>query len=502
MKKVFPVFSAVMIIAIACAVFGYSSYRGYSGAPGANGTCATSCHGTSGGTIEISGFPSQYYPGQTYSIAISHSGGNAIGQFNGSCRIGSGSQNAGVITSGTNTVTYNVTNETNGIHFSSANHDNGAFFWTAPATAIGEVRLYIAGQQGGYSGQNTTLVIHSQAGEETTHGLVTGPGPANDNPPTVRVFPAADGAAHQYEFSAYGSPHFGVNVTCGDVDGPDDDEIITGAGPGAIYGPHVRGFHLNGTPVSGLSFIAYGTRKWGVNVACGDIDRDGFDEIITGPGPGAVFGPHVRAFDFDGTPSVTPVPGVSFFAYGTRKWGTNVTGGDIDGDGFDEIVTGPGPGAVFGPHIRGWNVDGGPASSIPKVSFFAYGTKKYGAVVAFGELDRDGFDEIITAPGPSGLFSAHVRGWDYDNASITPVPGCSFFAWPSTDVRFGARVYGGADLDGDGRNELVVGAGPDPSAGSPVKVFKYNGAGVTEWFSLQAFASSYTHGTNVAAGRF
>lgn len=109
---------------------------------------------------------------------------------------------------------------------------------------------------------------------------------------------------------------------------------------------------------------------------------------------------------------------------------------------------------------------------------------------------------LVTAPGPSGLFSANVQGWDYDNASITAVPGCNFFAWPSTEARFGARVYGGADLDGDGRNELVVGAGPDPSVGSPVKVFKYNGAAVTEWFSLQAFASSYTHGTNVAAGRF
>ncbi len=92
---------------------------------------------------------------------------------------------------------------------------------------------------------------------------------------------------------------------------------------------------------------------------------DGFDEIITGAGPGAVFGPHVRGWNYDGTPGVTPVPGVSYFAYGTPKWGVNVSAGDIDGDGYDEIVTGAGPGAVYGPHVRGWNVDGGTAAAMP-----------------------------------------------------------------------------------------------------------------------------------------
>jgi len=77
------------------------------------------------------------------------------------------------------------------------------------------------------------------------------------------------------------------------------------------------------------------------------------DEVVTGAGPGAVFGPHVRAWDYDGGSGVTQVPGVSYFAYGTPKWGVNICCGDIDGDGYDEIVTGAGPGAVYGPHVRG-----------------------------------------------------------------------------------------------------------------------------------------------------
>ena len=50
-------------------------------------------------------------------------------------------------------------------------------------------------------------------------------------------------------------------------DGPmpqTDAEIVTGPGPGDVYGPHVRG--LNGGTPGGGSNYAYGTLKWGVNV--------------------------------------------------------------------------------------------------------------------------------------------------------------------------------------------------------------------------------------------
>jgi hypothetical protein len=53
----------------------------------------------------------------------------------------------------------------------------------------------------------------------------------------------------------------------------------------------------------------------------------------------------------------------------------------------------------------------------------------------------------------------------------------------------------------DGRDELVVGCGPDPGVGTPVKVYLYDGAQVIQWFALEAYAGM-THGTTVAAGRF
>jgi hypothetical protein len=333
--------------------------------------------------------------------------------------------------------------------------------------------------------------------------VAAGSGPAYGNPPLVRLFPPGQDANHEEAFVPYGAPHYGVNVSVGDVDGDGRDEIITGTGPGEICGPHVRGFRRDGTPLAGLNFIAYGTHSYGVVVGAGDLDGDGTAEIITGPGPVGVFGPHVRAFSYDSEREwVSPVPGIHFFAYGLHMWGVNVSGGDIDGDGYDEILTAPGPGERMRPMIRAWDAGGGSAVPIPEAGFFAYGKYGYGAVVAGGDVDGDGRDEIITARGPSRDLRGRVRGWDFDGTAVTPLPGFHFYPWFPSGIRFGAKLFANADLDPDGRDDLVVGAGPDPAAGSPVRVYRYIDSRLDCWFSLEAFPSGWTHGAGVAAGWF
>lgn len=151
----------VIFIALASSVFGYPHLTGYSGAPGSGGTCASSCHGNPGGTIQVNGFPDEYVPMRTYTITISHPEGSPISQFNGSCRIGDGSENAGIISDGLNTATYNTAGETNGIHFSAQNHDGGTFEWIMREQGSGEVKLYIAGLQRGFAGSNSTLIYTS-----------------------------------------------------------------------------------------------------------------------------------------------------------------------------------------------------------------------------------------------------------------------------------------------------------------------------------------------------
>ncbi len=268
--------------------------------------------------------------------------------------------------------------------------------------------------------------------------ILTGGGPGPDILPEVKLFEANGEEFPIFAFSAYGTPGYGVNVAFADLDGDGRDEILTG--PASTYGPHVRAFRYLGggrvEAINGTSFMAYGTPRYGVNVAGGDVTGDGHTEIVTGPGPGPAYGPQVRVFDGQGNPIFN-----SFFAYGTLRWGVNVCCGDIDGDGMDEIVTGAGPGAVFGPHVRAWEFDGSSSFvPIPAVSYFAYGTLRYGVNVTCGDIDDDGMDEIVTGPGPSALFGAHIRGWNYDGDVLTPIPDCSFFAFSPAALRHGAKV--------------------------------------------------------------
>jgi len=289
-------------------------------------------------------------------------------------------------------------------------------------------------------GYGARLATGRYIGYSDTPEIITGAGPGESNPPDVSIW-SIRGLNLGFDMTAYPVPRYGVNVACGHVYGDEKDELITGPGPGAMFGPHVKGFYYETGGIWGLSqvnFLAYGTNKYGVNVACGDLDADGFDEIVTGAGPGAVFGPHVRGWNVDGGLAAA-IPGISYFAYGTPKWGVNVSCGDIDGDGYDEIVTGAGPGAIYGPHVRGWNHDGSGIAPIPGVSFLAYGTNKFGVRVTCGDVDMDGIDEIVTTPGPGAVFGSHVRGWNYDGQTLSAISTMSFFAYDSS-MRYGAEA--------------------------------------------------------------
>ena len=179
-----------------------------------------------------------------------------------------------------------------------------------------------------------------------------------------------------------------------------------------------------------MNFFAYGTLKFGVLPAGGDLDADGYHELATGPGEGAVFGPHVRGFSFDGA-ALTPIARINFFAYQTLKFGVQVAAGDVEGDSFAELLTAPGPGRVFGPQVRGFDYDGGPVGPIARINFNAFGTSEYGAMVATSDVDNDLVAEIVCAPGPgpTSSFPARFVGYDYDGgplgaltASTSPSP--------------------------------------------------------------------------------
>jgi predicted nucleotidyltransferase len=187
-----------------------------------------------------------------------------------------------------------------------------------------------------------------------------------------------------YKFFPYGEKfNGGINITLGDLNNDGYEEIITGAIKG---GPHIRIFNFQGKLIN-PGFFAYDKNfRGGVNLALGDIDGDGQKEIVTAPGLGG--GPQIKIFNKNGK-LINP----GFFAYDKNfRGGVNLALGDIDGDGKDEIIAGKGLGGE--PQIKIFNNRG----KLIKSSFFAFDkSSRNGVKVIAYDFDNNGRAEILAA---------------------------------------------------------------------------------------------------------
>lgn len=256
--------------------------------------------------------------------------------------------------------------------------------------------------------------------------------------------------------------------------------LVTGTGAG--YAPHVRVLDPVGNrTLSG--FYAYNPAQFtaGVDVAAGDIDGDGVDEIITGTVRGA---PHVRVLRQDGQEVG------SFYAYDRHfAGGVHVAAADTDGDGRAEVITGPGPGGP--PLIKRFAANGRELGH-----FYAYGQQLLSGVdVAGGDVLGDGRAEVVTVPGPGG--SAHLRVFTGQGVPL----GNGFNAYEAyTGYTGGARVsVGNVRRVGNGvgidKAEILV--GPRLDGGPHLRLLRADGSVVREGYYYEPWWSG---NYDVAAG--
>lgn len=294
--------------------------------------------------------------------------------------------------------------------------------------------------------------------------------------PEVKIF-NTDNQHLDMTFNAF-DPAFkgGGKVATGDVNGDGIDEIIVGAGPGG--GPQVRIFDHMGKFIGFSIFPFHPDFRGGVDVAAGDVDGNGKDEVIISQASNGQA--WVKVYRGDISKEVL----AEFIAYDPGfEGGAHVAAGDINGDGKDEIITGTGMNSTS--HVRSFDGKG----NFTGLSLFPFEAEYRGGVdVATGNLDGGKEFEVIVSKAAFG--KPQVKAY---KADISQRILGDFFAF-SESHREGVTVAS-CDIDRDGEDEVITG-----SNGYASHIRTMEGWGYPKSLNFVAYSEDFRGGVNVACG--
>ena len=348
------------------------------------------------------------------------------------------------------------------------------------------------------------LVVLDARGRRLDSRLDAGPGciriliDDRDAAYPLTVDPVVTAAAWTAESNNAGAV-MGMSVaTAGDVNGDGYSDIIVGA-PLYSNGEINEGatwLYLGGPsgPSSTPAWFIEGNQaygQYGISVApAGDVNGDGYGDVIVGAWGWDVFfaGDDAgAAFVFYGS--------ASGLAVGPAQWGTSTfqvnglmgysvaTAGDVNSDGFDDVIIGS----------RGWDngqvnegmaqVFLGSGTGLQTTATWTVESNEAGAelgvsVATAGDVNADGYADVLAGAylddgsvvdqGAAYLYKGFSTG-----VETTP-------AWTGTKAgnaaQYGISVAPAGDVDGDGYADFIVGAwGYDNGQTDEGGVFLYRG---------------------------
>ncbi|MFW9259163.1 Ig-like domain-containing protein, partial [Nostoc sp. CALU 546] len=309
----------------------------------------------------------------------------------------------------------------------------------------------------------------------------------------------------------------GTSVSsAGDINGDGFDDLIIGAyradpngqnyagesyvvfGSGSGFGASLNLSDLNGSNGFVINGINRSDVSGGSVSSAGDINSDGFDDLIIGAGSadpngqysagesyvvfgsGSGFGASLNLSDLDGSNGFV-INGIDSY----DNSGTSVSNaGDINGDGFDDLIIGArsadpngqdrggesyvvfGSGSGFGASLNLSDLDGSNGFVINGIDSDDFSGN---SVSSAGDINGDGFDDLIiaaTGASPNGQYYAGESYVVFGSGSgfgaslnLSDLDGRNGFVINGIDSydNSGNSVSNAGDINGDGFDDLIIG---------------------------------------------
>ena len=309
---------------------------------------------------------------------------------------------------------------------------------------------------------------------------------ASSAPGRVYVFfggPAAD--ANQDLVLTDGGPHNRYATAlagAGDLNGDGYPDLAVGAftalsnqGRAYVYfgGPGMDS--LVDLVLSGSTSID----EFGVSLdGPGDVNGDGFDDLLVGARYTPDIGPERgRMSIFFGGPNLDAQPDLVIAGQESREqFGLTVSrAGDLNGDGQRDFLVGaPYNSSVDHQAGRVYGLFGGPGlDAVPdRILQGTVAGAHFGVGLAAADVNGDAHPDVLVGSAPDANATGSVHVF-FGGAAFDATADI-VLAPPLSGDRFGVSLSGGADLDQDGWPDLVVGA-PGTANGGPGYAFVYRG---------------------------